>query len=405
MYQAVQSQRMAEHAGGTGDPRQRLLDAAVAHVAEHGVEGLTLRGLATAIGTSHRMLIYHFGSKQGLLVEVVRAVEAQQRDLLASFRVDPALSPAEVGRRMWAHLADPALWPSERLFFETYGQALQGRPHTATFLDEVVDAWLEPAAALRRAQGVPSGDAPALGRLDLAVTRGLLLDLLATGDRAGVDAALEQYLALDRKWAETPRDDTSPRDAVIAPFGRDAGSRIRVLLVSGSLRRGSTNTAVLRTVGEVAPPDVATARYPGLAELPPFNPDDDAGSMHPAVARLRAHIHAAHAVVFCVPEYAGGLPGTVKNLLDWTVGDDQPGSIYEKPVAWINASVRAAADAHASLRAVLGYAHANVVDTACAHIPVPASAVDEDGTIGDPAIRTVIRASLDRLIAVVDHAR
>ena len=101
---------------------------------------------------------------------------------------------------MWKHLSNPKLWPNERLFFEMYGQALQGRAHTAGFLDDIVTAWLEPIAAVRRAQGVPAKAAEAQARLDLAVTRGLLLDLLATRDRKGVDAALEQAIALYDAW-------------------------------------------------------------------------------------------------------------------------------------------------------------------------------------------------------------
>jgi NAD(P)H-dependent FMN reductase len=176
--------------------------------------------------------------------------------------------------------------------------------------------------------------------------------------------------------------------------------RIRLLLVSGSLRQQSTNTAVLRTAQAVAPTGVATVLYPNLGNLPPFNPDDDVAPLDPSVVDLRAQIRAAHGVLFSVPEYAGGLPGTFKNLLDWTIGDDQPGSIYEKPVAWINASIRTAADAHASLRTVLDYAHANVIEPACVHIPVGHDAIDGDGLIFDPALRDAIRLSLTELAAV-----
>ncbi len=103
---------------------------------------------------------------------------------------------------MWQHLSDPALWPNERLFFEMYGQALQGRPHTVDFLDDIVESWLEPIAALRREQGVPPEASRAQARLDLAVTRGLLLDLLATGDRAATEAAMEQYSSLYESWRQ-----------------------------------------------------------------------------------------------------------------------------------------------------------------------------------------------------------
>jgi AcrR family transcriptional regulator len=176
--------------------RNRLLDAAVDYVVANGVSGLTLRALADAIGTSHRMLIYHFGSKEGLLVAVIRAVEAAQRQFFAALvAADPGLAPGDGIRQMWRHFTDPSLGPHERLFFEIYGQALQGRPGTGGLLDDIVDAWIEPIAAYAIERGVPADTARADARLSIAVTRGLLLDLLATGNRAAVDAALERYIA------------------------------------------------------------------------------------------------------------------------------------------------------------------------------------------------------------------
>ncbi len=80
--------------------------------------------------------------------------------------------------------------------------------------------------------------------------------------------------------------------------------------------------------------------YEHMADLPHFNPDHDVDPLHPAVADLRTTIGAAGAVLFSTPEYAGALPGSFKNLLDWMIGDVQTGSIYEKPVGWINASPR-----------------------------------------------------------------
>jgi AcrR family transcriptional regulator len=179
-----------------GSAREQLLQAVIDYVAEHGVGDLTLRRLAAAIGTSHRMLIYHFGSKEGLLIAVVRAVEDEQRRMLDAFELDRSLSPADVMRRMWQHLADPALRANERLFFETYGHALMDRAHAPEFLDGIVESWIDPLAEIRMAHGTRAGVARAQARLDLAVTRGLLLDLVATGDRKGTDAAFEQYIAL-----------------------------------------------------------------------------------------------------------------------------------------------------------------------------------------------------------------
>ena len=175
--------------------RDRLLAGAVDYVAEHGVGDLSLRPLAAALGTSHRMLIYHFGSKEGLLVDVVREVERRQRETFAQIDVDGA-SPAEAMRRMWRRLADPSLWPHERLFFEMYAQALQGRPGTEALLEGIVDSWVDTATEVADRLGIPVEVARAQARLGVAVIRGLLLDLLATRDRAGVDAALEQFIAM-----------------------------------------------------------------------------------------------------------------------------------------------------------------------------------------------------------------
>jgi AcrR family transcriptional regulator len=183
--------------------RAQLLDAAVEHVASHGISDLSLRQLAAALGTSHRMLVYHFGSKEGLLTAVVRAVEERQREVLADLATDADLPPLELGRKLWQRLADPSMWRYERLFFEVYGQALQGRAHTTALLDGIVESWLEPATALNIRAGLPPDAARATARLGIAVTRGLLLDLLATGDRAGVDEAMEQFLSM---YAPGPRE-------------------------------------------------------------------------------------------------------------------------------------------------------------------------------------------------------
>ena len=109
-------------------------------------------------------------------------------------------------------------------------------------------------------------------------------------------------------------------------------AEVRILLISGSTRRGSGNTAALRTVQAMAPEGITAEMYSGLASLPAFSPDEDEHPPGPA-AELRERIAAADALLFCTPEYAGTLPGSLKNLLDWTVGG---GEIYGKPVGWIN---------------------------------------------------------------------
>lgn len=182
--------------------RARLLDAAIEHFGRHGIGDTSLRGIAEAVGSSHRMLIYHFGSKEGLLAAVVGEVERRQREALAELRLDPAMTPEEIARRMWRRFADPALWPSERLFFELYAQALQGRAHTGDFLDVVMEPWLEVLTDLHRAWGTPPRMARAKARLGIAVVRGMLLDLLATGDRRGVDQAMKLFIDLAEQSRE-----------------------------------------------------------------------------------------------------------------------------------------------------------------------------------------------------------
>lgn len=178
------------------DARERLLERALAHIEQRGVSDLSLRELAAAIGTSHRMLIHHFGSREGLWVAVIRAVEARQRDALAALLPTLGDDLAAALRAWWRHLADPLLHPNERLFFELYGQALQGRPGTTELLDGIVDDWLEPAISINVAHGLEPARARALARLGIAVTRGLLLDLLATGDEEGTTAAFDAWVDL-----------------------------------------------------------------------------------------------------------------------------------------------------------------------------------------------------------------
>jgi AcrR family transcriptional regulator len=183
-------------------PRQKLLDGAIRYVAEQGLSDTSLRTLAAALGTSHRMLIHHFGSKERLWVEIVRAVEARQRDLLGQILPDSELPVAEAMRAWWKHISDRALWPNERLFFEIYGQALQGRAHTTELLDGIVEDWVEPAAQINIALGVPRDLARAHARVGVAVTRGLLLDLLATGATDAVDAAMDAFIDVYVTWLD-----------------------------------------------------------------------------------------------------------------------------------------------------------------------------------------------------------
>lgn len=196
--------RMVHFVMTSADPRQDLLDAAIDYVADHGLTDLSLRRLAAELGTSHRMLSHHFGSKEGLWVAIVREVERRQLAAIDDLVPDVDVPFDEAMRAWWRHISDPSLWPNERLFFEVYGQALHRRTPASELLEGIVDSWIDPAAELGVAMGVPADGARAFARLGLAVTRGLLLDLLATEDRAAVDEAMELWISLVSRILEEP---------------------------------------------------------------------------------------------------------------------------------------------------------------------------------------------------------
>ncbi len=165
-------------------PRQRLLDATIDHFASHGIGDTSLRSIAESVGSSHRMLIYHFGSREGLLAEVTREVEARQRAVMTA-TYDEGLPPLEAAAKYWEETVEATLRHGP-LFFELAAHAMQGKPHAATLREELIAAWLPSVVDLCRAIGIPEDQASAHARLALAGARGLLLDLLVSGDRAEV---------------------------------------------------------------------------------------------------------------------------------------------------------------------------------------------------------------------------
>jgi chromate reductase, NAD(P)H dehydrogenase (quinone) len=170
-----------------------------------------------------------------------------------------------------------------------------------------------------------------------------------------------------------------------------------VLLISGSTRAASSNTALLRTAAVLEPE--RTAWGVDLKTLPAFDPDDDRDPLPPAVAALRSGLAVTDAVLFCTPEYAGALPGAFKNLLDWTVGGAE---MPDRPVGWINAASVASPSggtgAHTELATVLGYVGARVVDDACRRVPLTRDLVGADGLVADDDVRAEVRAALDALL-------
>jgi chromate reductase, NAD(P)H dehydrogenase (quinone) len=166
----------------------------------------------------------------------------------------------------------------------------------------------------------------------------------------------------------------------------------RILLVAGSIRDRSTNVAALRTAHELDYEGVSTMLFTHLADLPLFNPDDDYQPLPRSVVELRRQIALADGVFFSTPEYMGTVPGSFKNLLEWTVGGPE---MDGKPVSWINVAAEGRGDgAQRTLESVLGYLGARATEPAGRRVFVPRSSVGEDGLIDDEEVRAEIADAL-----------
>ncbi|AEI79858.1 transcriptional regulator TetR family [Cupriavidus necator N-1] len=173
----------------------QLLDAATDHVLANGLGDLSLRSVADALGTSHRMLIYYFGSGDGFwqaLLHRIRHAEqaARQRVMVEGMAPEAAMEAA------WERYSAPAYLPIMQLMFEIYGKAIRDRERFSGFLEDVVGSWTTTLAArLQRDLGLGAAEAGLRARVELATMRGLLLDLVTTGDRKGTTAALKYFAA------------------------------------------------------------------------------------------------------------------------------------------------------------------------------------------------------------------
>lgn len=173
---------------------------------------------------------------------------------------------------------------------------------------------------------------------------------------------------------------------------------MRILAISGSLRAASSSTAVLQAAAALAPAQVEVALYEGLSRLPHFNPDLDGEPALPAVADFRSQLQASDGVLISSPEYAHGVPGALKNALDWVVGS---GELVGKPVALINASPRAV-HAQASLTETLVTMSANLVAEVCIAVPQLGKRLDTPGILADAEIAGVVRSALLTFTKAID---
>lgn len=182
--------------------RDELLGRSVAWFAEHGVGDTSLRTLAAGIGTSHRMLNYHFGSRAGLLGAVVEAVERAEQDALREL-VATHDDPFEAGALFWQRVADRAAVFAP-LFFELSTHAMRGEPHAAPLQRWFAEGWSDALADGYRRLGVDADRAATLALQSLAMVRGLLFEVAVTGDRAAADVAMSRWTAMVRRELEAP---------------------------------------------------------------------------------------------------------------------------------------------------------------------------------------------------------
>jgi chromate reductase, NAD(P)H dehydrogenase (quinone) len=166
---------------------------------------------------------------------------------------------------------------------------------------------------------------------------------------------------------------------------------MRVLAISGSLRAVSTNTALLKAAIQLAPPGMTISFYDGLAELPHFNPDHNVEPRPAAVSELRRKIADAEGLLISSPEYARGVPGSLKNALDWLVSSEE---FAGKPVAFLHASERGVAS-QAALRLILETMAARVIADATVTIPLLGKQTDADALAADPVVAPRLRAALE----------
>jgi chromate reductase len=174
---------------------------------------------------------------------------------------------------------------------------------------------------------------------------------------------------------------------------------MRVLGISGSLRKASINSALLRAAKRLAPSDIEFIVFDGVGELPLFNPDLEAAMPSPVVA-LHTEVTRADALLFASPEYAHGVTGAIKNTLDWLVSFEP---FVGKHVAVLNASPRAH-HADSALRETLKTMSAVIVEAASLSIPLLGAKLGESGMIEDPLVSAAIRSCLMALQMAVAEA-
>jgi len=189
--------------------RSELLDRAVDYVLAHGLSDLSLRPLAKALGSSPRVLLYYFGSKDDLLVQIIRRGRARQQATMASMKLSTDLSAGQITRLLWRHYSDPKRMPLMNLFFEVYALAIADPSRFPNFLEGAVEEWLIALEGCSTLPGFSRDEARAFATILIASFRGFMLDLAATNDRKRIDRAVEMWLSM----LDTSQAGAQSRDA------------------------------------------------------------------------------------------------------------------------------------------------------------------------------------------------
>ena len=179
---------------------------------------------------------------------------------------------------------------------------------------------------------------------------------------------------------------------------------MRVLAISGSLRRGSHNTELLRAAADLLPPSVELEIFDGLKAVEPYDEDDDVGEGPAGARRLRDAIEGADAVLIATPEYNSSLPGQLKNAIDWASRPLRENALWGKSVAVVGASTGmfGAVWSQAEARKTLGASGARVVET---DLPVGHAdqAFTDDGRLVDLELRERYVEILDELVSLAEQ--
>jgi AcrR family transcriptional regulator len=188
---------MSEVSTENRSERDRLLELVTDHILEHGVAQLTLRGLAAAVGSNNRMLLYYFASKERLTIEALRNADSRFPRFAAAVHEmqNPTGDLRSTLETAWAAIADPKTRPHTRLFFETFGLAVHQPEVYGSLLGSVSSEWVQYVTALIQREGAPRRDAQVLARELVSGWRGLEMDLLSSGDLRAINAVARSAIA------------------------------------------------------------------------------------------------------------------------------------------------------------------------------------------------------------------